>query len=228
MATLARLIAHGVSVPPAFVITTECGELEDAEVEAAIGRAYDDLATSVAVRSSALAEDTGARSAAGLFSTVLDVVGLKDLLSSIARCRSSATSDHVRAYLGDAPAATHMAVGVMAMVQPEVSGVTFTRSPLGADHMLVEAVRGPLQPLVDGTVIPEHLDVRPEQRRILRRVIGEHGVDLLDEASLVALVDTCLKIREVIGVDVDVEWAFRGGELFVLQARPVTSSSLPA
>ena len=215
-------------VPLAFVLTTECGELEDAEAEAAISRAYDDLgrAAKVSVRSSSLAEDTTSRSAAGMFSTVLDVVGLDDLLKAIARCRASATSDHVRAYLGGA-AATHMAVGVMSMVQPDVSGVTFTRSPLETGHMIVETVRGPLQPLVDGTVIPEHLEIRREQRQVLRRVIGEHGTGLLDDAALSALIDMCLKVREVLGVDVDVEWAFQAGELLILQVRPVTGFSLP-
>lgn len=227
MATLARLAADGVPVPAGFIVTTECGALDDPEVEAAVFRGYDDLGDgrgavpAVTTRSSPGCEDKVGPSAAGMFATVLEVVGLADLFAAIDECRRSALSEHARSYVGG-PAETHMAVGVMRMVRPEVSGVTFTRCPLGTGRMVVETVRGPLAPLLDGSVIPEHLQLWPDGAGVAKRVVGEHGPDLLDEALLELIRDTCLHISDVLRSDVGVEWAVEAGQLTVLQARAVT------
>jgi phosphoenolpyruvate synthase/pyruvate phosphate dikinase len=229
MATLALLQAASVPVLPSFIVTTECGALGDPEVESAITRAYDGLGRDVAVsvRSSATGEDMAHRSGAGMFATVLDVVGVEDLFAAIATCRASAGRNHVRAYLGNGgEAETHMAVGVMTMLVPVISGVTFTRSPLGTGHMVVEVVPGPLGPLVDGTVIPEHVDLRPEDGTVLQRVVGEHGTHVISDLQLAAVRAMCSTISDVLGGDVDVEWAFDEERLVVLQARPVTGKSV--
>jgi phosphoenolpyruvate synthase/pyruvate phosphate dikinase len=99
MATLATLKAAALPVPPAFVLTTEAGALEDPEVESAVLRAYDRLGRDVpvSVRSSADTEDGTRQSAAGMYGTVLDVVGGDALLAALATCRASAELSHVRA-----------------------------------------------------------------------------------------------------------------------------------
>ena len=44
----------------------------------------------------------------------------------------------------------------------------------------------------------------------------------LTDAQLQELAATCLRIEAHYGRPVDVEWAFAGGRLYLLQARPVT------
>ena len=59
----------------------------------------------------------------------------------------------------------------------------------------------------------------PEERR---------EVSSLDDQALDALVDVARRIERYFGSHQDVEWAIaRDGELFVLQARPVTAMRQP-
>jgi pyruvate,water dikinase len=46
---------------------------------------------------------------------------------------------------------------------------------------------------------------------------------VLDEADIARLVDMGVRLEEEFGSPQDIEWAFEGGELYVLQSRPITA-----
>lgn len=223
MSTMARIAADGVAVPPGFVVTTECGEWGDPEAEAAVFRGYDDLGDGhgalpvVSARSSPASEDLTAPPG-GSFEPVPDVASLPELFAAIDACRGSACADQGRPYYAGPPA-TFMAVGVLETLQAEVSGVTYTRCPLGTGRVVVETVRGPLGPLLAGAVIPEHVQLFPTRGQVAKRLVGEDGPGLLDETLLALVRDTSLHISELLTAEVGVEWVVVDGRLVVLQVR---------
>ncbi len=232
MSTMARLAADGLDVPPGFVVTTECGEWGDPEAEAAVFRGYDDLGDGhgglpvVSARSSPASEDLTAPPGAS-FDTQRDISSLPELFSAIDACRGGPSHEQARPYYAGPPA-TFMAVGVLRSLPAELSGVTYTRCPLGTGRLVVETVRGALPPLLEGSVIPEHLELLPRQGRVAKRLVGEHGPELLDEALLALVRDASLHISELLSAEVGVEWAVVDGRLVVLQARAMGAHSRPA
>src|SRR5579863_1208799 len=98
------MIQAGLTVPQGFVITTRaCMEFMDkqglAELQKEIFKAFDKLHTKrVAIRSSAVAEDSSNASWAGQFESYLNI-DKEHLLSAIQKCRESVHSDRIRAYI---------------------------------------------------------------------------------------------------------------------------------
>jgi phosphoenolpyruvate synthase/pyruvate phosphate dikinase len=224
MSLLARLAGVGAPVPPGFVVTTECGPLDDPEAEAAVFRAYDALGDGhgtvpvVEARTSPTGGGTAASSGAGVLATVRDIGNLADLLGAIRTCRGADGPERAGASVRGA-AGSHLAVGVVQTIRSDLSGVAYTACPLGTDRLMVESVRGTLSSLRDGSVIPEHLQLVPGLPVVAKRLIGEDGPDLLGEAEVALVRETCVLLGEILGGDVAVEWSMADGRLTVLSVQ---------
>ncbi len=101
----------------------------------------------LAVRSSALGEDTREHSFAGQFTTVLNVVSYEELISAFKEVVASNFSARSLAYrinAGMKPLDFDMAVLCLKMIPARGAGILFTRDPNApeADYMLVSAVYG--------------------------------------------------------------------------------------
>ena len=202
----------------------------------------------VAVRSSACAEDSEAASFAGQQETYLHVRGEAEVRRRIRDCWASFFSERALFYRGQKGSLEDlgMAVVVQRMVQAEVAGVLFTMDPVRGrrDSMVVEAVFGLGEAVVSGQVTPDHYVLKRDGRLkrsklavqpyavvpvpeggIEERALSaeEGGAPTLDEARLVELARIGADLEERLGSPQDIEWALQGGELFVLQARPVTT-----
>jgi pyruvate, water dikinase len=270
-ASLARMSAFGLPVPPGFVVEADClvaalpdgGEalravLPDAaraqaivaaaEPPAEVAEAYGTLGDEppVAVRSSACAEDSEAASYAGQQETYLYVRGARAVLDRVRDCWASFFSERALFYrqrmgsLDD----LDMAVVVQRMVQADVAGVLFTCDPVHHRHdrMVVEAVLGLGEAAVSGEVTPDHYvlkrDGAVKRAQVARqpfaivpaagggteqRSLGEEGaLQKLDEDQLRALARIGDDLEQRLGHPQDIEFAIEGGEIYVLQARPVT------
>ncbi|WP_279633246.1 PEP/pyruvate-binding domain-containing protein [Cellulomonas shaoxiangyii] len=134
-----------------------------------------------------------------------------------------------------------MAVLVQRLVDADVSGVMFT--PGGpADATEIEASWGLGPSVVGGTVTPDAYRVtadgtvtrsladkptrmdRRDGRLVTSDVLApDRRRPTLDDTTAARLAALGARIAAVLGGAQDVEWALAGGELWVLQARPVTA-----
>jgi pyruvate,water dikinase len=115
-----------------------------------------------------------------------------------------------------------MAVVVQRMVEAEKAGVLFTVDPVQRrrDRMIVEAIHGLGEQLVAGEVTPDHYVV-DRQGAVKREHLASRGV--LHAEELARLVELGRHLEDYFGGPQDVEWAIAGGEVFLLQSRPVTT-----
>jgi pyruvate,water dikinase len=223
---LVRLLGYGLSVPPGFVVTG-----------ATIGNLPDDLdeqyrrigAGKVAVRSSAIGEDSGEASFAGQYETVLNVEGPEALRSAIDDCLRSAENARAVAYRAQQTGQTEaqMNVVVQQMVDARAAGVLFTVNPVNArrDQVVVDAVEGLGEKLVSGHATPDHWLLGRDGSTFASEVRGNEPV--LSQQDLMLLLDGALQAEAQYGTPLDMEWAIdQSGALRWLQARPITG--LPA
>jgi phosphohistidine swiveling domain-containing protein len=255
-ANLARLAQAGFPVPDGFVITTAAyraflasneivprsdGDLEHlrAQIAAApvphdlsaqIIAAYDKLgAPAVAVRSSGTAEDLASASFAGQHDTFLDVSGAEALLTAVRACWASLWTPRAVAYRherdwDERQSDLALAVVVQRMVPADVAGVAFSANPLTGDRaeVSISAVRGLGERLVSGHGAADEWVVREDQAQRLRKVDGA-----LDAGQALAVARLARRVAQTFGTPQDIEWAFHGSDLFILQARPMTALPEP-
>ena len=220
-------------------------ELE-AEICSGIRHTYGDQ--SLVIRSSAPEEDGAGGSFAGLHESYINVSGTSEILKKIKKVWASLWSDRAILYrqeLGLEVLKSRMAVVVQPFVEGDVSGLLFTRNPLDETQMVVEAVHGLNQGLVDGAVAPDRwlinrekgaveLHTEPEQRDtwFVRSASGgitcshldegKRAHSPLDESLLKGIVDLGLKVEDHFSVPQDIEWTRFNGSWCLLQARPIT------
>ena len=232
------------------------GPIEDAYRRMARETGEDDPA--VAVRSSAVGEDSAEASFAGQQETYLWVRGLTELELAVRKCWASYFSPHALAYRarlsgGHGVGTVGMSVGVQQMVDAELAGVMFTRSPTTNDRSIVaiEAGLGLGVSVVAGEVTPDQVWVNKVTREIVKRRPGYKQVRYVpdreaggtrcedvpeDEATRLCLDDETarqlaeygVRLERHYGAAQDVEWALtRGADgtptLVLLQSRPITT-----
>lgn len=203
----------------------------------------------VAVRSSATAEDHADHSWAGQLESYLNVTA-ETLLPSVRQCWASVFSPRAITYgLGQTrdPHRNRVAVVVQAMVDPEVSGVAFSVDPVSEDPdvMIIEAVFGLGESIVQGQLTPDHYQVRKaplavtevfqslQDRGIYRLADGSTGWRDLDAGraarqklapdDITTLAGMVIAIERLAGFPCDIEWAYAEGQFFILQCRPITT-----
>ncbi|UCC11619.1 MAG: hypothetical protein JSW02_09765, partial [candidate division WOR-3 bacterium] len=101
-------------------------------------------------------------------------------------------------------------------LDPEVSGVMFTRSPSAHEELLIECCRGMGEKLVSGVITPTRYTLH---KKSVRR---QGGDDILIKPQLNLLQKTGRKIEKLFGRPQDIEWAFENGRLYILQSRPIS------
>jgi pyruvate,water dikinase len=225
------------------------------------------------VRSSAVGEDSAEASFAGQQETYLWVRGAEELEHAVRRCWASYFTPRALSYRarlrgrasasepvggdlagGQSPMGVGMSVGVQQMVDADVAGVMFTRSPSTNDPSIVaiEAGWGLGVSVVGGEVIPDEIWVNKVTREIVRREPGYKQLRYVpdrevggtrcedvpeDEATQLCLDDETTKALAEYGVQLerhygaaqDIEWALAKGEdgapqILLLQSRPITVS----
>ena len=205
----------------------------------------------VAVRSSATSEDLPTASFAGQQDTFLNVSSPEDLLDKVRKCWSSLFTPRAIAYRsskGFDRMKVKLAVVVQRMISSEVSGIMFTVDPNSElPHIIIEAGYGLGEAMVGGKVTPDTYVVDKFHRKIINKRIakqtwklvrGKKGdsvredVDvelaarqkMMDE-QILALADIGNQIELHYDKPMDIEWCIENGEIFVVQARPVTTLS---
>jgi pyruvate,water dikinase len=147
----------------------------------------DEGAISFAVRSSAMHEDQEGASAAGMHSTLLNVVREDEVLDAIKTCWSSLFRPRVLSYLRALGEDVPVSVGVViqAMVPAEISGVLFTANPLTGDagEVVINAAYGLGASVVEGRVTPDTYRVDKATGQLRDQIIGDKAQQTLLERS---------------------------------------------
>ncbi|MBI2921686.1 MAG: hypothetical protein HYY18_11440 [Planctomycetes bacterium] len=203
---LALLIRHGFAVPRGWSVAG--GDRDFAPVLAAWRAAG---SPPVAVRSSAAAEDSSARSFAGQFRTVLDVRTEESLAAALAEVLDSQRRETAYGAAAGAAAAV-----VQEMVEPEFAGVAFGRDPVSGRGVLIESVKGRGDALVSGEVTPARLRIADGK---------SDGERQLPDALARDVAAGAADVERKFGAPQDVEWASAAGRLWFLQARPIVPTA---
>jgi pyruvate,water dikinase len=241
-ADLARQMEHRLLTGsmPSSIADAVAGALRDSGLDTGF----------VAVRSSALDEDSEKNSFAGQLASFLFRRGVDDVLAALVRCWLSAFSEGALAYRrqrGLGLDAIRVAVVVQRMVNAETAGVVFSRNPirpLDRQTLLVSAVWGLGEGLVSGRLEADEFEVSRDTLGVKATIahktsavrLGPHGgiqmVDVpiadrqrssLSEAEVREVARVALALETALGAPQDCEWAFEGGRLRMLQTRPITS-----
>jgi phosphoenolpyruvate synthase/pyruvate phosphate dikinase len=203
----------------------------------------------VAVRSSAVDEDGAGASFAGQHDTFLNVAGADQVWWAVARCAASFAGERTLAYrrrAGLAAAPARAAVLVQHLVPADAAGVVFSANPVSGarDEVVVNAALGLGESVVAGTVTPDAIVVGRDDLTVLAHVIADKRrmtvavpggvrevavprslahVPAIDAAQARAAATLAIDLERETGRPVDLEVAWVGSELFLLQCRPITT-----
>jgi phosphoenolpyruvate synthase/pyruvate phosphate dikinase len=209
-------------------------------------RAEHDMAC--AVRSSAVSEDGSTASFAGLYETFLNVRSEQDILGYLHKCYVSLWAERAVGYRvrngGGHDEA--MAVVIMGLVPADSSGIAFTAHPVtgSLDTVVINSSWGLGEAIVSGRVTPDSFIVTKGSWQIVERDIypkqiathpqGAGTADVPverskqnqpsltdDQVTQVAML--AAQVETHYGSPQDVEWALAGDDLYLLQARPITT-----
>jgi pyruvate,water dikinase len=249
---LGDALRAGLPVPPGVALPgpeVDSIASSDEAATSALLEAVAGLPTPLAVRSSAVGEDSAGASFAGQHITVLNVPSAEKVEAAVREVWWSANSDSAITYRKRLGVFARPSVGVVvqSLLQPETAGVMFTRNPItGADERMIEASWGLGEAVVSGRVIPdsfrvartgEVLERRAGLKRFAIRSAPEGGTvdedvapDLveslcLSDEQLQALSDLATDCERVYGAERDMEWAFAHGRLYLLQCRALTTTA---
>ena len=207
----------------------------------------------VAVRSSATVEDLPGMSFAGQLETYLNMRGSDEVIHAVKQCWASLWTGRAIGYRqrhGIRPEDASIAVVVQQLVAAQVAGVIFTANPVtGArDELMINAAWGLGEAIVSGRVTPDTIVINKQTGAIASQEIASKGVmtvrlDLgtreepvpagkcqraaLEPAQAAELAELGVKIEQLYGQAMDIEWAMCDGRIFIVQARPVTALPEP-
>jgi pyruvate,water dikinase len=225
------------------------------DIAETIRRSYSELGadTPVAVRSSATAEDLPDMSFAGQLETYLNMRGSDEVIEAVKKCWASLWTGRAIGYRerqGIRPEEVSMAVVVQQLVSAEVAGVLFTANPVTGcrDELMINAAWGLGEAIVSGRVTPDTIVINKQTGAIASQEIagkdvmtvrlesgtreeavpeGKRQRAALKTAQAAELVQLGMKIEQLYGQPMDIEWAMCDGRIFILQARPVTALPEP-
>lgn len=176
------------------------------------------------VRSSSCVEDSAENSFAGQFDTFLNVER-SDIAEKITECVCSLYNENVLIYMEQAGldiSLLKMNVIVQRMVNADISGIVFTANPQGIlNETIIVAGRG-----LGENVVSDRIDTTSYYYSLTDDIYYYDGKEsLLSDEKVHELIDMSKTICGYIGKYTDIEFAIENGELFILQARPITTIS---
>ncbi|MFC4293218.1 PEP/pyruvate-binding domain-containing protein [Sphingorhabdus arenilitoris] len=229
-AALMRLVASGFDIPAFFTLPPALFQKNVLPENA-----HSDLVRKLAeigpgpyaARSSAVEEDGDAHSHAGQFLSVLNL-SAQEVPAAAERVYKSGLQDSVQGYRatrGLTGEGGGTAVLVQQMVDARAAGVAFTADPVSGrrDRIVISAIAGLGDRLVGGEEDGETYIISDSGKLI----DGDVTRGVLSQQDICALHKLAIEVQQACGGPQDIEWAFEGDRLYLLQARPITTPLLP-
>jgi len=158
----------------------------------------------LAVRSSALIEDSDKESLAGQFKTII-AVPKNELNKAI-----SEVIAHADKFLKGK--LEKFSIMIQEYIEPDTAGVTFTRNPSGGREMIIEHHKGRGEDLVSGKIKPEKAQL--------------YWTTKTPKAPLpnfAESIEAFKKIEKFYSHPQDIEWCIKDKKWYFLQTRPITT-----
>ncbi len=238
-ATLSQLKHWGYSVPTGWVLPPG----DDPEPLIQFLPISD--SEPLVVRSSAVGEDSEQASAAGQYQSILNVTSRPTLKEAITQVLASYNDPAAVQYRRDLAKPTQrdlpdqsMAVLIQKQVQGVFSGVAFSRDPVTqqGDAVVIEGLPGDATRVVSGRVTPDQYRVYigdSELKNLQQEGNGEEDssatarIEGSGDLPLALVQQVALLARQLEnryhGIPQDIEWTYDGQQLWLLQARPITT-----
>ncbi|WP_367387050.1 PEP/pyruvate-binding domain-containing protein [Bacillus vallismortis] len=203
---------------------------------------------SVAVRSSSASEDLEGASFAGQYETYLNIKTEEEFLAKVKECWASFFSGRVSSYkkkMNNQIAEPLMGVVVQGLIDSDVSGVIFSRNPVTHDdrELLISASYGLGEAVVSGSVTPDTFIVNKSSFEIQKEIGAkeiyiesaaegiterETSEDMrsrfcLTDEQVFELTEITKKTEDLYGYPVDLEFGIADHQVYLLQARPITT-----
>jgi pyruvate, water dikinase len=239
-------VPKGIGLPVDLVDAVAAG---DADAVRGLERALAGLRRPLAVRSSAVGEDSAIASFAGQHLTCLNVISSGGVVDAVQAIFASARSESALAYrrrMG-VEGEPRMGAVVQELVDADRAGVLFSCNPVtGADEIVIEAAWGLGEAVVAGMVVPDRFRLS-RQGAVIERAVGVKDLAVraapaggtreirvtaslscapcLDLSDLDRLWRLAAECEHVFGDRQDLEWAFTGARLHLLQRRAVTRAA---
>jgi pyruvate,water dikinase len=182
----------------------------------------------VAMRSSALGEDTAGVSFAGLYSTFLNV-DKNNICDSYKKVIASKYGPRAIAYRrkrGFRHEDIEMCVGCLVMVDALVSGVIYSRDPGEEENdvLRINVTAGIARGVVDGTTVTDlYLVSRAKPFAVVFSEMRQSRDSGLTYSQIKKLAETAMLLENHFCQPQDIEWSYdHQGELYILQSRPIT------
>ncbi|OUS30696.1 hypothetical protein A9Q98_04105 [Thalassotalea sp. 42_200_T64] len=200
-----------------------------------------------AVRSSSPEEDMATASFVGGYETRLGV-SIEVMEEAIRHCFASCLDERVFIYKQANQLdlfTPSIALVIQQQLDSDVSGVMFSLNPLTNDYdeAVIDANWGQGESVVCGLVTPDNFIIDKVKRNVLNKKLGskqtsiwldqqggliekkQHRTDefCLSENRLSELTDITCQIESLYGRPMDIEWSYANGQLYILQARPITT-----
>jgi pyruvate, water dikinase len=225
------------------------------DLAGSIMQAWDRLAsetgerTTLALRSSALGEDTQERSFAGQYKSELNVSieSIFQAYKEVIASKYSLQAITYRLNRGFRDEDISMCVGCMAMVDAVAGGVMYSRNPVDMrdDSIFINAAWGLPKSVVDGSdacdlivvsrKVPMEItreDIKTKKRKFVcfpeegvcrMELTGETGyLAAIDKSQALGLAEFAVKIEAYYDLPQDIEWAVaQDGSVYILQCRPL-------
>ncbi len=206
-------------------------------------------ATRLIVRSSALEEDTAEASFAGQYLSLICLNKASEIQRACGACWASYSSSNVDAYNKamrgtEACAQGGMGLLIQKVVSASAAGVCFTKDPLTdrKNIAIINAVHGLGEALVAGEVVADQYAFYTVDKKIVHQVESHQtswrspespqaltplpqelqNTPVLSPKQIAAIARMAEEVMTLFSSHQDIEWAYEGDTLFLLQARPIT------
>ncbi len=203
----------------------------------------------VAIRSSATAEDLPTASFAGQQTTFLNVKGEASVVTHVRECWASLFTARAIFYRVENKF-DHFKVGiavpVQKMVQSDKSGIMFTVNPVTnqKDQIVIEAIYGLGELIVQGSVTPDHYEVDKNSLTIINKKINTQDkammmkknqtlvtevsvsskqLQKITDSQIIKLAHLGKKLEKHYYFPQDIEWAIEKESIYITQTRPITT-----
>ncbi len=203
----------------------------------------------VAARSSATAEDLPDASFAGQQETFLNIKGEANVVNKVRECWASLFTPRAIFYREEKKF-DHFKVGiavvVQKMIQSQTSGIMFTVDPVtnNKERIIIEAIYGLGELIVQGSVTPDHYQVDKNNFQILIKQVSEQKLQLIKQGAktleikvpehlskkqkisdshIVEIAKFGKRLHQHYFFPQDIEWGIEKNKVYILQTRPVTT-----